>query len=108
MAEGIDTSGYPPWGPELVAPVVGWLAHESCSITGEMLAAIAGRVARVAVVEAPGVHRPSWSIEDVGEQLAVIRNMTGPLIFPVVPDGHAEHIRYSFEMARRPEAAKHG
>ena len=31
MAEGIDTSAYPPMGPELVAPVVGWLAHETCS-----------------------------------------------------------------------------
>ena len=46
MAEGIDTSAYPPMGPDLVAPVVGWLAHESCSVTGEMLVAIAGRVAR--------------------------------------------------------------
>ncbi|MDT5050989.1 MAG: hypothetical protein QOG75_6911, partial [Mycobacterium sp.] len=36
MAEGIDTSAYPPMGAELVAPVVGWLAHESCSITGEV------------------------------------------------------------------------
>jgi NAD(P)-dependent dehydrogenase (short-subunit alcohol dehydrogenase family) len=108
MAEGIDTSAYPPWGPELVAPVVGWLAHESCSITGEMLVAIAGRVAKVAVSEAPGVHRSSWSIEDVGEQLAAIRNMNSPLTFPVVPDGHAEHIRYSFELARRNQAASHG
>ena len=45
MAEGIDTSAYPPMGADLVAPVVGWLAHESCSITGEMLIALAGRVA---------------------------------------------------------------
>ena len=28
MAEGIDTSAYPPMGADLVAPVVGWLAHE--------------------------------------------------------------------------------
>src|SRR5882724_11704223 len=49
MAEGIDTSAYPPMGPELVAPTVGWLAHESCSITGEMLVAIAGRVAKAVV-----------------------------------------------------------
>lgn len=108
MAEGIDTSAYPPWGPDLVAPVVGWLSHESCSITGEMLTAIAGRVARVAVAEAPGVYRPSWSIEDVGAQLDTVRNMSSPLIFPVVPDGHAEHIRYSFEVARRTQAASHG
>jgi NAD(P)-dependent dehydrogenase (short-subunit alcohol dehydrogenase family) len=100
MAEGIDTSAYPPWGPELVAPVVGWLAHESCSITGEMLVAIAGRVAKVTVAEAAGVYRPSWTIEDVGAELDAIRNMGSPLMFPVVPDGHAEHIRYSFELAK--------
>src|ERR1700722_4367388 len=37
MAEGLDVSAYPPMDPELVAPVVGWLSHESCTITGEML-----------------------------------------------------------------------
>ncbi len=97
-------------GTELVAPVVGWLAHETCPITGEMLIAIAGRVARVVVAENAGVYRPSWSIEEVGEQLAAIRDMSVPVIFPVVPDGHSDHIRYSFEMARHesPEGARHG
>jgi hypothetical protein len=41
MAEGLDISQYPPMGPELVAPVVGWLAHESCSVTGEMYVSMA-------------------------------------------------------------------
>ncbi|MFD6108434.1 SDR family NAD(P)-dependent oxidoreductase, partial [Nocardia salmonicida] len=66
LAEGIDTSAYPPMDPELAAPVVGWLAHESCSITGEMLVSIAGRVARAFIAETPGVYQPSWSIEEVG------------------------------------------
>ena len=100
MAEGLDTSAFPPMGPELVAPVVGWLAHENCSITGESLAAIAGRVARVVVAEAPGVYQPSWSIGDVGERIEEIRDLSRPLIFPVVPSGHADHIGYSFGMAR--------
>ncbi|MBV9318417.1 MAG: SDR family NAD(P)-dependent oxidoreductase [Mycobacterium sp.] len=110
MAEGLDISAYPPMGPELVAPVVGWLAHESCSITGEMLVAIAGRVAKIVVAESPGVYRPSWSIEEVGEQMAAIRDMSVPVIFPVVTDGHVDHIHYSFEMAKeqRPEGAHHG
>jgi NAD(P)-dependent dehydrogenase (short-subunit alcohol dehydrogenase family) len=101
MAEGIDISAYPRMGPELVAPVVGWLAHESCTITGEMLVAIAGRVARVVVVETPGVYRPSWSIEQVGARLEAIRDSSAPVIFPVVPDGHVDHIQYSFAMATR-------
>jgi NAD(P)-dependent dehydrogenase (short-subunit alcohol dehydrogenase family) len=106
MAEGIDTSAYPPWGPELVAPVVGWLAHESCSVTGEILIAIAGRVAKAVVAETPGVYRKSWSVEQVGDDIDAIRNMTAPMVFPVVPDGHVDHIRYSFDMARA--GASHG
>ncbi|HZC09731.1 MAG TPA: SDR family NAD(P)-dependent oxidoreductase [Mycobacterium sp.] len=99
MADGIDTSAYPPMGPGLVAPVVGWLAHESCSVTGEVLIALAGRVARAVVTETPGVYRPSWSIEEVGEHIDAIRNASDPVVFPIVPDGHGDHIRYSFALA---------
>ena len=101
MAAGIDISAYPPMGAELVAPVAGWLAHESCSVTGEVFIALAGRVARAVIAESPGVYRPSWTVEDVGEHLHAIRNMEAPLVFPVVPDGHGQHIRYSFELAHR-------
>ncbi|OBG23832.1 SDR family NAD(P)-dependent oxidoreductase [Mycobacterium sp. 852002-51057_SCH5723018] len=107
MAEGLDISAYPPMGAELVAPVVGLLAHEACPVTGEMLVAIAGRVARAVVAETPGVHRSSWSIEDVSAQLDAIRYLDAPLVFPVVPDGHTDHIRYSFESAARKEGARH-
>ncbi|OBK17388.1 SDR family NAD(P)-dependent oxidoreductase [Mycobacterium asiaticum] len=100
MAEGLDISAYPPMGTDLVAPVVGMLAHESCPINGEMLIAIAGRVARAVVAESPGVQRLSWTIEDVAEQLYAIRDLTAPLVFPPVPSGHADHIRYSFESAQ--------
>jgi NAD(P)-dependent dehydrogenase (short-subunit alcohol dehydrogenase family) len=101
MAEGLDTSAYPPMGPDQVAPVVGWLAHQSCSISGEMLIAVAGRVARATVAESAGVYRPSWSIEEVRDNLDGIRDINAPLIFPVVPDGHAEHLRYSFARVER-------
>lgn len=100
MAEGLDTSAYPPMGPDLVAPAVGWLAHETCSVTGEYFVAIAGRLARAAVVESPGVYQPSWSMEQVGEQMTRIRDLSEPVVFPVVPDGHIEHIRYSFGAAQ--------
>jgi NAD(P)-dependent dehydrogenase (short-subunit alcohol dehydrogenase family) len=100
MAEGLDTRNYPPMSPEMVAPAVAWLAHESCSITGEMLISIAGRIARAFIAESPGVYRDTWSIEEVGEQMDAIRNADAPFIFAVVPTGHADHIRSSFEMAR--------
>jgi NAD(P)-dependent dehydrogenase (short-subunit alcohol dehydrogenase family) len=107
MAEGLDTSAYPPMSPELVAPVVGWLAHEACSISGEILVSIAGRVAKAVFAESAGVYRATWSIEQVNEQMAAIRNMDAPLILPVVPTGHVDHIRYSFAMATKGKAA-HG
>lgn len=97
MADGIDISAYPPMGPELVAPVVGWLAHESCSLTGEMLVSIAGRVARAFIGESKGVYRDAWTVEGVGEQIDAICDAEDPLIFGL--DGHVDHIRYSFEMA---------
>ncbi|MCX2929740.1 SDR family NAD(P)-dependent oxidoreductase [Mycobacterium sp. CVI_P3] len=103
MAEGLDTSAYPPMGADLVAPVVGWLAHESCSVTGEILTAIAGRVARVVVAESVGVYQPAWTIDQVGARIEEIRDISNPLVFPVVPDGHNAHIGHSFGMARGTE-----
>jgi len=100
MAEGLDTSAYPPMEPELVAPVVGYLAHESCAITGEMLISAAGRVARAFVAESRGLYRPQWSVEDVADNLETIRSTDSPVVFPVVPSGHIDHLRYSFEMTK--------
>lgn len=97
MAEGLDTSVYPPMGPELVAPVVGWLAHESCSVTGEMLVSAAGRVARAYIAETPGVYQPSWTSAEVGAQINAIHDKTVVLDFGL--HGHVDHLRYSFGMA---------
>ncbi len=99
MAEGLDTSAYPPMDPELVAPAVAWMAHESCSITGEMLIAVAGRVARAYVAETEGVYRPDWTIEQIAESIGAIRDTANPWLFPPAPSGHLDHLRRSFAMA---------
>ncbi len=105
MADGLDTSAYPPMGPELVAPVVGWLAHESCSISGEMYASVAGRIARAFIAETPGVYQPDWTMAQVGERIDAIRDKREVLDFGL--HGHVDHLRYSFEMATR-GGAKNG
>ena len=53
--------------PDLVSPVVAWLCHEDCPVTGEVFQVGAGRVARVFVAEtmgyvnsAPHASRTSW------------------------------------------------
>ncbi len=101
MSEGVDTSAFPPMDPELVAPTVGWLAHESCSVTGELYISAAGRVARAYAVETEGVYRPAWSIEDVAENIDAIRNTDHPVVFAPVPSGHIDHLKYSFAMTAK-------
>ena len=100
MAEGIDTSAYPPMGPELVAPMVGWLSHEACTISGEMMVAIGGRMARAYIAESEGVYQPAWTMEEVAQRIDSIRDTAHEWILPVVPDGHKEHILRSFAMTR--------
>lgn len=103
MAEGLDISQYPPMGPDLVAPVVGWLAHESCSISGEMLVSMAGRVARALIAETVGVYRPSWSIDDVANQIDAIRDTDNLWMLPPL-SGYFDHLQRSFDMARKGKA----
>ena len=100
MADGVDTSFYPPMGSELVAPAVGWLAHESCSISGEMIVSIAGRMARAYIGETEGVYQPNWTIEDFAGNLEKIRDTEGAWLLPVVPSAHLDHIVKSCDMAK--------
>jgi NAD(P)-dependent dehydrogenase (short-subunit alcohol dehydrogenase family) len=100
MADGLDISQYPPMGPDLVSPVVGWLAHESCSVTGEMFISMAGRVARALIAETEGAYRPSWSIDDVADEIDAIRDTDRLWMFPSVT-GYMDHLQRSFDMARK-------
>jgi NAD(P)-dependent dehydrogenase (short-subunit alcohol dehydrogenase family) len=106
MAEGLDISQYPPMGAELVAPIVGWLADESCSISGEMLICMAGRVARALIAETEGVYQPSWTIDQVGQRIDAIRDTAKLWMLPPVPSGYIDHLGRSFDMARKGLAAK--
>ena len=101
LAGDQDTSSFPPtMMPEMVAHAVGWLAHESCSITGRNLISVGGRVARAYVAETRGVFRDDWSIEEIAKQMDVIQDTKTSVIIDPVPAGHDDHLRYSFEMAK--------
>lgn len=99
MAEGLDTSAYPDMKPELVAPTVGYLAHESCALTGEIMVAIAGRVGRVYITETAGVYQPAWTVDEVAARLDEISDAEESWVLPAVPSGHIDHIARSFAMA---------
>ncbi|MBH0114478.1 SDR family NAD(P)-dependent oxidoreductase [Novosphingobium sp. YJ-S2-02] len=98
MADGLDTSQYPPLGPELVAPMVGWLAHEDCPLSGEALVAIGGRMARIDMLETQGVFQPEWTMEQVA---ARIDEISDPATYRNLGlNGYLTHLGSSFEMAK--------
>jgi short-subunit dehydrogenase len=49
--------------PKRVAPLVGWLAHESCTVTGECFSVGAGHFARVSLVMSAGLLDRDATIE---------------------------------------------
>ncbi len=100
LAEGRDTDMFPPWGADLAAPAVGWLAHENCKATGELFVALAGRMAQAYVAETRGVYQPEWTIEQVAGRLGEIGDRSQQEVFSPVPRGFYDHLEYSFGMAK--------
>ncbi|CAN5817617.1 SDR family oxidoreductase [soil metagenome] len=64
-------------GPELVAPLVTYLAHESCEPTGRVFSVGGGRVAEVFVGETTGWGSRSLSPEDVRDNWSAITDRAG-------------------------------
>ncbi|HZM38737.1 MAG TPA: SDR family NAD(P)-dependent oxidoreductase [Acidimicrobiales bacterium] len=64
--------------PDLVAPLVAYLAHEDCPVSGEIYAAGAGRFARIFVAATDGyVHdTPEPTIEDIARHWPAINDET--------------------------------
>jgi NAD(P)-dependent dehydrogenase (short-subunit alcohol dehydrogenase family) len=77
MTKDVLGPGLPAMPPELVAPVVAFLCHESCALTGEVLSALAGRVARAFVAETIGYFNEALTIEDVATNLDTIFEQQG-------------------------------
>jgi short-subunit dehydrogenase len=69
----------PQMAPELVAPMVAYLAHEDCPVSGEIYVAGFGRFARLFIASTEGyVHGDAApTVEDVAEHWATINDETG-------------------------------
>jgi NAD(P)-dependent dehydrogenase (short-subunit alcohol dehydrogenase family) len=78
-AEGVDSPRARQMAPELVAPMVAFLAHEDCPVSGEIYSAGAGRFARIFIASTEGYVHPGAAptIEDVAEHWATINDETG-------------------------------
>jgi NAD(P)-dependent dehydrogenase (short-subunit alcohol dehydrogenase family) len=71
--------GGPEGSPDLVAPMVAFLAHESCPVSGEIYVAGFGRFARLFVATTEGYLHPGTSptVEDVADHWDAINDETG-------------------------------
>jgi NAD(P)-dependent dehydrogenase (short-subunit alcohol dehydrogenase family) len=63
--------------PELVTPIVTYLAHEDCPVTGEVYSVGGGRVARIFIGVTPGHFQADLTPEAVRDNFDKIRDETG-------------------------------
>jgi NAD(P)-dependent dehydrogenase (short-subunit alcohol dehydrogenase family) len=60
--------------PSEVAPVVAWLVHEDCPVTGEVYSVGGGMVARMFIGLTEGIYEPNLTVETVRDQFDKIRD----------------------------------
>ncbi|MFI9411324.1 SDR family NAD(P)-dependent oxidoreductase [Nocardia gamkensis] len=70
--------------PEHIAPVVAYLVHPDCQVTGEVFNVAGGIVNRLALVNTVGIHDPSLTVETVAEQFEQIMAITPQAVPQVV------------------------
>jgi NAD(P)-dependent dehydrogenase (short-subunit alcohol dehydrogenase family) len=80
--------------PELVSPIVAWLVHEDCPVTGEVYTVGGGRVARFFIGMTTGYYNPKLTLEDVRDHFAEIRDESGY----TVPANPGEEMQLLFKM----------
>jgi NAD(P)-dependent dehydrogenase (short-subunit alcohol dehydrogenase family) len=54
--------------PALVSPIVAYLAHHDCTVSGQIFSAAAGRVAKIFIGEGRGFYSPELTLEDIRDE----------------------------------------
>jgi NAD(P)-dependent dehydrogenase (short-subunit alcohol dehydrogenase family) len=62
---------------EAVAPVIVWLASDSCSETNSIYNVTAGAIQRIAIVMGPGFYDPHLTPESIAENYAKVESIEG-------------------------------
>ena len=75
-----------PMSPDLVAPLVAFLTHETCPVNGEMYTAGAGRFARIFIASTPGYVAAKPTIEDIARHWDEINDEKGYVVPRDLPD----------------------
>ncbi len=79
---------------ELSSPVVAFLAHEECPVTGECIESVGGQVRRLYLAETAGFVDRELTVESVAERWEdVMRGTAGSILPHGSQDPHQWHIR---------------
>ena len=81
MAEMLD--------PATVSPLVAWLVHEDCPVSGQIFSAAGGRIARMFIGLTTGWYDPDLTVEGVRDHWDEICDETGY----VVPTDTSDELR---------------
>jgi NAD(P)-dependent dehydrogenase (short-subunit alcohol dehydrogenase family) len=66
--------------PATVSPIVAWLVHEDCPVTGEIYSAAGGRIARFFIGLTEGYYSEHLTAEEVRDNFDKIRDETGYIV----------------------------
>jgi NAD(P)-dependent dehydrogenase (short-subunit alcohol dehydrogenase family) len=80
--------------PEYVSPVVAWLAHQDCPVTGEVYTVGGGRVGRFFIGMTHGYYNSNLTVEDVRDHWSEIRDESDYS----VPTGPGDEFALLFKM----------
>src|SRR5437763_13654266 len=72
--------------PALVSPIVAWLVHEDCPVSGEIYSAAGGRIARFFIGLTEGYYSANLTPEECRDNFDQIRSEDGY----IVPSGPGE------------------
>jgi hypothetical protein len=99
-SEGLDAVRHPApqqMEPEQVAPMVAFLAHEACPVSGEIYLAGGGRFARIFIAATPGYLPPPSAqptIEAVAENWVTINDEDGYYVPANLMDWSAHYMAH--------------
>ena len=86
----------PPMPSEAVAPMVAYLAHESCPVSGEIYTAGAGRFGRLFIASTEGYLRQDATVEDIVDNWAAINDETGYSVPKDLMDWSGRFLKHLF------------
>lgn len=68
--------------PDSMAPVVAYLAHEDCPVSGKFLSSAGGRISEYYMADTAGYYNPGATLEDVRDNFETLTSRDGSTAIP--------------------------